>query len=208
MTGCGSASLRSTTATSTSRVAVPVWSGGDPMTDPENTIPHHSYCDWCGILFTPRVVAGPKRGRFCTRKHKDHWWNRRRKTNPPSVAADSAGDDQEQRNSNRSMPSDRYIILTHRGSLVALTPEQLGEGQRLARQLDAAAQRELQAGEPYLDIRQVVEYAGISRAWVYYLMSYNSFPRPVLLSLRPRRRVGWRSTEVRRWLEQRARAAA
>jgi predicted DNA-binding transcriptional regulator AlpA len=166
----------------------------------ENTIPHHSSCDWCGILFTPRVVAGPKRGRFCTRKHKDRWWNRRRKQSPPTAATETAGDAIEE----EMKATHRIIIIRSYGKTLAFTAEQIARAERLADELGAMS--EILAGlqdDKNLSTSEVTRYCGISRSRIYQLLEVGRFPPAILLPPIGRKRVAWRSSDIVRWLRQR-----
>ena len=55
-----------------------------------------------------------------------------------------------------------------------------------------------------LRVREVVETCGISRPHIYAEMSKGRFPKSVKVGLRA---VGWRESEVQKWIKTRGREA-
>lgn len=59
--------------------------------------------------------------------------------------------------------------------------------------------------ERILRRREVEQRVGLSRSTLYYYIQRNEFPAPVRLGPRA---VGWRESQIDRWIEERQETAA
>jgi predicted DNA-binding transcriptional regulator AlpA len=170
----------------------------------KNTALHglHRACDWCGERFEPRIRAGPNADRFCEPAHRYAWWNQqKRKTNPPTAATETAGGKEEVK-AYRSTKLLKYVYLRRAGSRLAFTRDEIDIARQRARKLEDEARAALRAG-PFITFEQTCRALGYrSRESVYHLIRTGSLPLPVVLCVTPRR-VGWRTADVCRLLEQR-----
>jgi predicted DNA-binding transcriptional regulator AlpA len=144
-----------------------------------------------------------RQARFCCSRCRFDWHNerrrRRKRQSPPSAATEAAGTKEEVK------ATHRITFINRRGTVLAFTAEQIARAANLAAELGARSKILAQLrDERYLGVREVLSLCGICHSRLYQLLDAGRFPPSVLLSPPGRkRRIGWKASDIRRWLKRR-----